>query len=298
MPKLKLRYRMILYISMVVFSALSLISLVIPKIPFLINILIYCVAVFALVFGIIYLVKDIRHFIRDIVKPQIMKNKYTRSIATDFRLRTIVFTVPGAGINILFAIFNGVMGIISSSPWIGSMAAYYILLSMIRSDAVKQSRKLINLSEEERIKTEIKVYKRGSRLFLFMGIVTTGMVILLISSKGGKIYPGYMIYVAAMYSFYKIITSTIQIIKVGKEKSPLLTILRRIGYLDACVSILILQTAMFASFGDGRIEFEKLMNGVTGAVVSLLVLGMGLYGMKTAAKLENKLVENGGNQDG
>ena len=101
-------------------------------------------------------------------------------------------------------------------------------------------------------------------LFLFMAVVLSGAVICCKIRKAGKNYPGFMIYAVAAYTFYKIIMSTIQVIKVGKRRSPLLSITRRIGYIDACVSILTLQTAMFASFSSGEEQFIKLMNGEHG----------------------------------
>ena len=71
---------------------------------------------------------------------------------------------------------------------------------------------------------------------------------------------------------------------MGKRKSPLLSITRRIGYIDACVSILTLQTAMFASFADGEEELIKLMNGITGTVVCVMVLGLGIQGIYSSRK--------------
>ena len=110
-------------------------------------------------------------------------------------------------------------------------------------------------------------------------VVLAGAAVLLVNSEGGKSYPGYAIYAVAAYTFYKIIMSTIQVLKVGKRKSPLLTITRRIGYIDACVSILTLQTAMFASFASGQEDFMLMMNAATGAVVCMMVLGLGIQGL-------------------
>jgi len=61
-------------------------------------------------------------------------------------------------------------------------------------------------------------------------------------------------------------------------------IIRKIGYMDACVSILTLQTAMFATFGNHQRELEKMMNGITGAAVCLIVLGMGIQGICSVKK--------------
>lgn len=75
-------------------------------------------------------------------------------------------------------------------------------------------------------------------------------------------------------------------IKAGKRQSPLIMIIRKIGYIDACVSILTLQTAMFASFGNAQEELAQMMNGTTGAIVSLFVLGMGIQGICSVKKLK------------
>lgn len=111
---------------------------------------------------------------------------------------------------------------------------------------------------------------------------------LLESSLGGKTYPGLTIYAAAAYAFYRIIMSTIHIWKANKQKSPLLMTIRKIGYMDACVSILILQTAMFASFAQGKEAFTKIMNGITGVAVSLMALGIGIQGICSAEKMKIK----------
>ena len=98
----------------------------------------------------------------------------------------------------------------------------------------------------------------------------------------------------AAYTFYKIILSIINLVKVRKLKSPLLMAIRDIGYIDACVSVLSLQTAMFASFGSEQESIIKLMNGATGSVVCLLVLGIGIYSVRSANKMKRKLSEDGG----
>ena len=101
----------------------------------------------------------------------------------------------------------------------------------------------------------------------------------------------------AAYTFYKIIMSSIQVVKVGKRKSPLLSITRRIGYIDACVSILTLQTAMFASFARGEEVLIKRMNGITGAVVCVMVLSLGIQGICVSKGMKDKLMTGGKRDD-
>lgn len=297
MPKLRLGYRLFLYFTMVLFATLSLISVATSYFPYAVEIALYVLSACTFFLGCYYLILDIRYGIKGamhkVIKPKIAANSYASKVAADDRLRTIVFAVPGFTSNIIYAIFNGIIGIFSRSAWFGSMSAYYILLSVMRIGAVKKERQLVRISgQKERMENEIRIYTRNSILFLVLAIVLAGMVVLLEFSAGGKEYPGFTIYAAAAYTFYKIINSTIKIIREGKRKSPLLMIIRKIGYIDACVSILTLQTAMFAAFAQEEEFFIKVMNAITGTAVFLVVLGMGIQGIYSSGKLRVNLIEN------
>ena len=110
-----------------------------------------------------------------------------------------------------------------------------------------------------------------------MSIVLGGAVILLINLEGGKSYPGYTIYVAAAYAFTKISLAIWNTVSAGRKKEQSWIIIRSIGLADAAVSILSLQTAMFASFSIRKEAFNSTMNGITGAVVSLITLVTGIF---------------------
>lgn len=279
-PSLRLRYRIFLYFVTIICMILALLSAAYDCFPYLAGITFYVLAAITLTVSCYYITIHVRQGIRDVIKPAIAANPYTNKVTTDYRWRTILFAVPGMVSNIIFAIFNGVIGIFNRSAWFCTLAAYYILLSIMRAGVVRQEKKIAGIEEkQEHIRQEFIVYRRNSILFMFMAVVLAGAVILLLHAQGGKDYPGLTIYAVATYVFYKIITSTIEVIKVGKRKSPLLSITRRIGYIDACVSVLTLQTAMFVSFADGEEEMIKLMNGITGTVVCLMVLGLGIQGV-------------------
>lgn len=285
-PSLRLRQRMILYFVTLVCIMLSLLDVMVHCFPYIAGIIVYVLAAATLTASCYYIIVHIRKEIRETIKPAIAANPYTNRVTTDYRLRTILFAVPGMISNILFAVFNGVIGITSHSAWFGTLSAYYILLSIMRAGIVRQEKKIAVIKEKkEHMRRELSVYRRNSVLFIFMAVVLAGAVILLVNSQGGKNYPGFTIYAVAAYTFYKIIMSTIQMIKVGKRKSPLLSITRRIGYIDACVSVLILQTAMFASFANEEEELIKLMNGITGTVVCVMVLALGIQGLCSSKKM-------------
>lgn len=297
-PSLRLRYRILLYLLTIVCIVLSLVNVSANCFPYMAGIVFYTLAALTLTASCYYMIVHIRQDIRETIKPAIAANPYTNKVTTDYRMRTILFAVPGMVSNIIFAAFNGMVGITSHSAWFGTLSAYYILLSIMRAGIVRQERRIAAVKEkQEHMRRELLVYRRNSVLFIFMAIVLVGAVILLLNSQGGKHYPGFTIYAVAAYAFYKIIMSTIQVIRVGKRKSPLLSITRKIGYIDACVSILTLQTAMFASFADGEEEFAKLMNGITGAVLCVMVLGLGIHGICSYNKMKRELMAGGDRDD-
>ncbi|MGN0350362.1 MAG: hypothetical protein ACI4ES_01830 [Roseburia sp.] len=284
-PSLRLGQRIFLYLVTIICITLALLNVVLDCFPYLAGIIFYIAAFITFTISCYYIVAHIRKDIREVIKPAIVANPYTNRVTTDYRLRTILFAVPGMVTNIIFAVFNGAIGIISHSAWFGTLSAYYILLSIMRAGVVRQEKKIAIIKEkQEHMKREWSVYRRNSKLFILLAVVLAGAVILLLNAQGGKDYPGLTIYAVATYTFYKITMSTIQVVKVGKRKSPILSITRRIGYIDSCVSILTLQTAMFASFAEGEETLVKLMNGITGIVVCLMVLGIGIQGLYSSRK--------------
>lgn len=289
-PVLRLRYRLLLYLMTILFVTLSLVQVVAEVFGSIVGIVIYAMAAIMLFPACYCLAMDMRHGVKEKARSEIEKNPFTRRMAEDYRYRTVMLAVPGLVLNVIFALFNGVIGIYSRSAWYGTLSAYYILLSVMRFLAVRYDRRMSKREKkDELLAEEISVYHKCGILFLIMTAALGGMVILMVCEEEGKRYPGFLIYAVAAYTFYKITISIVNLVKVQKFKSPLLMAIRDIGHIDACVSILSLQTAMFASFGDGQKFFIKLMNGITGSVVCLLVLGIGSYSVHSANKMRRKL---------
>ena len=88
----------------------------------------------------------------------------------------------------------------------------------------------------------------------------------------------------ATYTFYKIIMAVANMVKVRKTRSPVLIAIRNIGTADALVSMLTLQATMLASFqGNGGLDANR-MNAVTGMVVCVLILALGVSMIRYAFK--------------
>ena len=279
-PALAMRYKLLLYGCTVLFSILSIYYAAYSTSASAIAIVCYTAAACFMLPAGYYLTLDIKFMIQ-LGKLRLQQNPYTGKVVGDYRLKTVVFAVPGLISNILFAGLHAIIGIWYQSAWFGSLAAYYLLLGIMRVGVVLQERRIVKMEDAvERMKKEMAIYRRNSILFIVMAVVLGGLVILLVLSEGGSSYPGFTIYAVAFYVFYKLIRSFLHMGKAVKYQSPLVLITRKIGHIDAWTSLLILQTAMFSAFGTGDALLVCTMNGITGTVVCLLILGMGIQGIR------------------
>lgn len=239
LPKVRVKFRLLLYFFTLIFAILSIAETVYGFFVFAVDIVIYVMAACSLTFTCCYLVQDIIAFFKNIVRPVIEENALANRVYSDYRFRTVLFTLFSFLLNIVYAVSNGIFGLINHSPWLGTLSAYYIFLSIMRFGTVRYERKLLKEKvNKDLIVQELKVYRNTGILLALITIALAGAVILLINHEGGKSYYGYMIFVVAMYTFYKAIISVVNIVRARKLKSPLLVTIRNIGYADALVSVL------------------------------------------------------------
>lgn len=113
-------------------------------------------------------------------------------------------------------------------------------------------------------------------LLLALNFALTGVILLTIAQDTAKRYSEVVVISIATYTFYKIIMAVANMVKVRKTRSPVLIAIRNIGTADALVSMLTLQATMLASFqGKGGLDANR-MNAVTGMVVCVLILALGV----------------------
>lgn len=288
-PLLTKRNQIILFIITILAAALSIIDVICVLFPKPISIALYVVAALALFSSFPLWIKAIQMFFKVILIPFTEQNELIGTFVKDYKLRTVITALPGLGMNFIFAVFNAVIGFMSSSAWYGSLAAYYILLCAMRFISIMYAKSIyIDKKEITKEQRELKIYKNCGIMLSVMSVALMGAVIMLVGGVGGKSYPEVVTIAVAAYTFYKLTMSIIHMVKAKREKSLLLITLRRIGHSEALVALLSLQTAMFASFGEGAPELTPVMNAATGAAVCFIVLGLGIYMIFDAGKIQKK----------
>lgn len=189
--------------------------------------------------------------------------------------RTQIALYPGFLINVVYVIWKLSFGIYYKSAWFISLAFYYFVLAWMRLSLI---RPFSEKGGEIRKKSELKRYRFCGASLLVINIALTGIVVLAVKKDNGFIYPGYMIYVMAMYAFYSVIMAIINLVKYRKYGSPVLSAAKVISLTTAMVSMFSLESAMLAQFADARqTTFKKIMTECTGGVICAIVIGMAVY---------------------
>ena len=107
-----------------------------------------------------------------------------------------------------------------------------------------------------------------------------------------------MIYAMALYAFYAVITSVINVVKFRKYGSPVMSAAKIINLTAALVSMLSLETAMLAQFGEDDVMFRQIMTSATGTGACVIVLGMAVFMIAKSTKVINNINQDemaGGN---
>ena len=203
----------------------------------------------------------------------------------DLAFRGSVSIYQGMMVNFLYVVFRIFVGIRYASVWFITIAVYYLLLGLMRLSLILSYR-------NRNMKSELRCYRRTAWLLFLLNIPMGGMITLMVRTDSGYSYPGYVIYLSAMYTFYTIILSVVNLLKFRKLGSPVLSAAKVLNFIAALMSLLGLQTAMISQFSTEGENFRRMMNAITGGGVWFAVILTAVYMLLHSRKMkEVKSVE-------
>ncbi|MDE7260399.1 MAG: hypothetical protein K2N77_14340 [Lachnospiraceae bacterium] len=205
--------------------------------------------------------------------------KYLKEVK--FRTETSLY--QGFFINLLYVALKFGSGIYYRSIWFASLAVYYLLLAVMRFSLLHYVRS----RKDDRV-SEWKRYRFCGIVLLFMNQALAAIVVIVVEQNKGFEYAGFLIYAMALYAFYAVITSVVNVVKFRKYGSPIMSAAKAINLTAAVVSMLSLETAMLAQFGEDDVKFRQIMTSATGAGVCVIVLGMAVFMIAKSTKILKK----------
>lgn len=170
-----------------------------------------------------------------------------KDVFNDYYKLTITTAVISMITALLFALFNGLIGIISDAPWNLYISIYYVLLIIVRMETLIFEKKAYKDNNNEIRK---KAYIASFCILMVLNIALIGPIVLMIKNlRPGNI--GMILSIAmAAYSFTSITIAIINAKKSIKHDNLLVKQNRIIDLISALVSILILQHTLIVVNGD------------------------------------------------
>lgn len=215
-----------------------------------------------------YLIKFFKNFKEE--------NKYARRWQDDDRLRVSVSLYGTLIWNTAYALLQLGMGFWHHTFWFYSLAGYYISLAVMRFFLARYTTKY---KPGEKMREELIRYRLCGWIFLAMNLTLSLMVFFMVYWNRTFQHHEITTIALAAYTFTAFTMAIINIVKYRKYNSPVYSASKAISLAAACVSMLILESTMLTTFGDGTMDLtsRRIMLGATGGVISIFVIVMAVY---------------------
>jgi len=216
------------------------------------------------------------------IKETVYKNPFGNRYMTDRVFRAELSLYFSLTVSLLYVGINLWSWSFSHSWWFVVLAVYYGILAIMRFLLVRYVR-------IRRIGTSLMGEWKRSRvcacILLLINLSLSGAVLMILYQHRGYDYPGILIYVMALYSFYATTRAIVDMVKYRKLGSPVMSTAKVVSLSAALVSMLNLETAMFAQFGrDMTQQDQDLMIILTGAGISITVVTLSVLLIVKATK--------------
>ncbi|MGN1379633.1 MAG: hypothetical protein ACI4XR_04510 [Bacilli bacterium] len=238
----------------------------------------YLLSTYSLILFIIWFIKAC-HFSSVFIKEKKLYILYKKREHIILKITLLISSIFNLG----YGMLKLSTGIYYKSWWFITFAIYYLILCIMKSLLLKDTKVF-----GDNIDKEYKKLKNTGIILLLLNIVLTGMIILIIRHDYYFSYPGYLIYIIAMYDFYLIISAFINVFKYKSYRSPIISASKCISLTVAMISMLSLEVAMIYEFGNNDNNFKLIMTSCTGFGICLINTVMSIVMIYNGRRKDNK----------
>lgn len=212
--------------------------------------------------------------VRRAAADRLAKTELGRRIVGEQRFRMVLTAALGFLLNLLYALYHGMLGVIGMSVWFITMCAYYTVLGTMRLSAVLCERRGGAAASDD---TEYFVMKLSGVLLVLLSLVLAAVNYISLSQNITAKYGEITMITIAAYTFYKITMAVIRAVRQRKNPSPLLAVIRTISYAEVAASVLTLQRVHAGLFRGDRQCKSTADERVDRGGICLFVLMLGIF---------------------
>lgn len=251
---------------------------------------VYSLAAYSLTALCVGLPGAIAHLRTSVHKSRLVRRlgntETARRMANDGDFRRSAVMLRGIAANAVYAAFRVFTGLRLSSVWFLSIAFYYAALAALKACVAVCFRHAAG--RNDRTEYECRCMEKISRLVLLIDLPMGVMIFQMVIKNSSYNYPGSMIYLSALHTFYTAVVSIINFVGTRTGTGALVHGAKMIDCISASMSLLGLQTALLARFSPDDIEYRFMMNALTGAGVFALVIIFSVWMSVYSKKIRNK----------
>lgn len=186
----------------------------------------------------------------------------------DRRFRIVLGAAGALTVNLLYGAGHAVYGLAEGSLWLLMMAAYYILLGIMRFGAVLT---------EKRQSSERFVMRFCGVMLMILALVLGAVTAISLLQERAAVRGLIPMLAVATYTCWKMTMAIVHMVQAHRNGTPLTRTIRNIALADALASLMTMQRSMLASIeGDMTAREMLILNICTGSAVCLAVCLMGL----------------------
>lgn len=213
-------------------------------------------------------------------------NNYKNLNTEDKTMLFLIFTTIG---NILLSIVKFILSIVLPSLWFFVNALFMVVLSFVRFWSIRDYGKSRN--KDKKIKQEIgyRNYLKNGILLIILGIMYFFVNVYIYFKGTNTTMHEYLTYLVALDAFWSIGYSIYGMAKYKRNSSPILKAVKLTNFANALTSIMLTQIVLLDTYANSQTYNSNIMNGITGIVVSISIMIIGLYmiiGINKIKKIE------------
>lgn len=204
--------------------------------------------------------------------------QFIERLNTDYDFMTIITALCSLFVTVIFALYNGYIGICHASLWHGTISFYYFLLVIIRGIIIIAEKKILSPSGQE--KAGNKVYLAASGLLLILNLSLIVPIIIMVKQQKPVHLTIIPAIAMAAYTTYNTSMAFINLRRGRNSSDSLIRLLRVIGFIDALVSILSLQNTLIMV--NAKEDSMKMMplTACTSAAILILINILSVISLK------------------
>ena len=234
---------------------------------------------------------DIEENLEVIEEPQKSKARRFWDYVNDYKRKTVTLSLPSVVFDIVYSGFLSTMALLSFSLWPLIMSIYHFLLCMLRINILYRAGRGA-IFKSKRFSERVN-YRKFSRNLILLDAVFAFAVYLIVKVNIPHDYPGLLVYGYGIYVAYKVTLAIINMFKAHRHKSLTALSLRKLGAVDAMVSMLALEWALSHRDEGNLSAWARIFEKYSGIAVAAIIFIMGFAGCITCIKLKRKEKKEG-----